>query len=80
MTQAVIDCLMASFSEALGITIITAIAKLVSEWGLKKLGEAAGRALLKKVLATVAKKAIPWGVVILIIDILINLAQCLGYV
>lgn len=71
---------MGSFSEALGITIITAIVKLVSEWGLKKLGEAAGRLLLKKVLTKVAARAIPWGVVILIIDILINLAQCLGYI
>jgi len=80
MTEEIWDCLVAALSEVIGITLLVAIVKFVSEYGIKKIGEAAGKQFLKRILKYIAKRAVPFGAILLILDIIYNVLKCYGVI
>ena len=81
MTQAIIYCILAAASEAIGLSAAWALIRFISRYGLRKLAETAGWAALKKFLGRIASRVagfIGWGLIVALL--LYEIAKCLGWI
>jgi hypothetical protein len=59
MTALVIECLIAALSEIVGIAVVAALIRVLTDRGLNAFGEAAGRRLLFRLLRSFGTRIIP---------------------
>jgi hypothetical protein len=81
MTQAIIDCLLAAISEAIGLTAAWSLIRFLSRRGLGRLAESAGRRLLKRFLERLVSRLagfIGWALIIALL--LYEIARCAGWI
>ena len=82
MTQAVIDCILNSLFEIIGLAFITAIVAYIRGRGLEALGTTGFRLFLRRLIEGFVKKGalrlIPWiGLALLIASIIYAIVNCL---
>ncbi len=82
MTQAILDCIINSLFEIIGLSLITALVAYIRGGGLEVIGTSAFRAFVGRLIRGFVKKGalrlIPWiGLGLLIASIIYAIINCL---